>query len=93
MQGDGFHNAAALLGPLIDTGLRVLIYAGETDMSEFFPSSKYQRGAAGWLQPTTGLVDLLTLLSRQCDWMCRGCRKPPISIHCGIQQSPSHKLY
>jgi hypothetical protein len=32
LQGDGMHNAGALLGPLIDSGIRVLIYSGEADM-------------------------------------------------------------
>lgn len=34
LQGDGMHNAGALLGPLIDSGIRVLIYSGEADMRE-----------------------------------------------------------
>ena len=29
--GDGMHNSAQLLPPLIDDGIRVLIYAGEDD--------------------------------------------------------------
>ncbi|ORX38931.1 Alpha/Beta hydrolase protein [Kockovaella imperatae] len=31
LQGDGVHYAGALLGPLIDSGIRVLIYAGQAD--------------------------------------------------------------
>ncbi|OCF31325.1 cathepsin A (carboxypeptidase C) [Kwoniella heveanensis BCC8398] len=32
LQGDGMHNAGALLPELIESGIRVLIYSGEADM-------------------------------------------------------------
>ncbi|WWD21011.1 hypothetical protein CI109_105492 [Kwoniella shandongensis] len=32
LQGDGMHDAAALLPELVEAGIRVLIYAGEADM-------------------------------------------------------------
>lgn len=31
-QGDGMHNSAALLPPLIEDGVRLLVYAGNADM-------------------------------------------------------------
>ncbi|KAJ6614660.1 carboxypeptidase C [Mycena sp. CBHHK59/15] len=31
-QGDGMHNSAALLGELVDGGVRLLVYAGNADM-------------------------------------------------------------
>jgi cathepsin A (carboxypeptidase C) len=31
MQGDGMHNAAALLPELVEDGVRLLIYAGNAD--------------------------------------------------------------
>lgn len=31
-QGDGMHNSAPLLTPLIDNGIRLLVYAGNADI-------------------------------------------------------------
>jgi cathepsin A (carboxypeptidase C) len=36
LQGDGMHNSAALLGDLIDDGVRLLIYAGNAGASRAF---------------------------------------------------------
>jgi hypothetical protein len=32
LQGDGMHNAGALLPELVNNGIRLLLYAGEADM-------------------------------------------------------------
>ena len=32
LQGDGMHNAGALLPELVDAGVRLLIYSGQADM-------------------------------------------------------------
>ena len=34
-QGDGVRDTASLLPPLIEAGIRVLIYSGEADAREF----------------------------------------------------------
>jgi cathepsin A (carboxypeptidase C) len=33
-KGDGMHNSASLLPELVDAGIKLLIYAGEADLSE-----------------------------------------------------------
>jgi hypothetical protein len=39
LQGDGVRDTASLLPPLIEAGIRVLIYSGEADARECLPSA------------------------------------------------------
>jgi len=39
LQGDGMHNAGALLPELVNNGIRLLLYAGEADMRKSFHPS------------------------------------------------------
>jgi cathepsin A (carboxypeptidase C) len=41
LQGDGMHNAGALLPELVNNGIRLLLYAGEADMRKSLPPLFY----------------------------------------------------
>ncbi|EJD54384.1 hypothetical protein AURDEDRAFT_179551 [Auricularia subglabra TFB-10046 SS5] len=48
MQGDGMHNSAALLPELLNTGVRVLVYAGNADfMCNFIGNERWMESLAG----------------------------------------------
>ena len=44
LQGDGVRDTASLLPPLVEAGIRVLIYSGEADAREFYPLKCKRRG-------------------------------------------------
>ena len=69
-QGDGMHNSAALLPPLLEDGVRLLVYAGNADMmcnfigneawveklENKFHDEFAHTGAAPWLTLDSGRV-------------------------------------
>jgi len=77
LQGDGMHNAGALLPELVNNGIRLLLYAGEADMRK---------------SHNTVLRSSLTT-SRQLHRCRVRYGSLTYRLHCRLQQSQDHQLH